>query len=213
MFVTLATAPGFGASSISYSKGGRVDSINLDLSVAEVSHRVDGALVVCGSGVIEKKPVRLKLVVRDQWTECKGPRTGEKPELKAALEISADGAESVHLDELVWRSFSSETRRSLFCTTYVGFTSSRRDTLENRRVTFWASDCGLCGDHEMQIALDVPRKSLQLVIFGVSYGRTYPDRVNEVFKDRANQSLEPTATAVTPRAGARVAPAAAVAHH
>jgi hypothetical protein len=29
---------------------------------------------------------------------------------------------------------------------------------------------------------------------------------------RANQALEPTATAVTPRAGARVAPSAAVAH-
>ena len=30
---------------------------------------------------------------------------------------------------------------------------------------------------------------------------------------RPNQSMEPTATAVTPRADARVAPAAAVAHH
>ena len=33
------------------------------------------------------------------------------------------------------------------------------------------------------------------------------------FPSRPNQSLQPTATAVTPRAGARVAPAAAVAEH
>ncbi len=33
-----------------------------------------------------------------------------------------------------------------------------------------------------------------------------------VFSANANQALEPTPTAVTPRAGARVAPAAGVAH-
>jgi hypothetical protein len=35
---------------------------------------------------------------------------------------------------------------------------------------------------------------------------------NLVMKSEANQALEPTTTAVTPRAGARVAPSAVVAH-
>ena len=46
------------------------------------------------------------------------------------------------------------------------------------------------------------------------YGARLRRTVNHSHKDcLPNQSLEPTATAVTPRADARVAPAVAVAHH
>ena len=39
-----------------------------------------------------------------------------------------------------------------------------------------------------------------------------PDRMKNCVPNRSNKALEPTPTAVTPRADARVAPAAVVAH-
>jgi len=183
VFVALAVQRLFGASSITYAKGGSVDSINLDLSITESSRRQDGALVLRASTVIEKRPVRLKLVVSDRWTVWKGQTTGPQVAKQADMEILADGTQSAFLDVLVWRSFpSEEAQRSLFCSTYTRLTKSSRDDLERERVVFWISDCGLCGDHEIQLALDLQQKSMKLVIFGVSYGRTYPDRVTEGFE-------------------------------
>ena len=185
VLVALAVQRLFGASSITYAKGGAVDSINLDLGVAEASRREDGALVLRASTLIDQHLVRLKLVVSDRWTDWRRQTTGPQSAKQVDMEILADGAESAFLDELVWRSFQSDDpRNSLFCSTYVGLTTSSRDKLERERVVFWVSDCGLCGDHQIQLALDLSQKSMKLVICGVSYGRTYPDRVTEAFEKK-----------------------------
>jgi len=173
---TLAATQVFGASTLSYSKDGSVDSINLDLSVSESTRRKDGALVFRAEGELEKQPIRLTLVISDRWTVWRRPTKGGAA-YQADMEILADGVGASTLDEVVWRSFKRETKCTLFCSTYVGFTSARRDDLDRKKIRFWVSDCALCGDLEIAVGLDVKRKSLKLALFEVSYGRTYPDRV------------------------------------
>jgi hypothetical protein len=207
----LVAARLFAASSITYTKRGTVDSINLDLRITEFSRRPDGAFLVSVLGEIEGRPVRLKLAISDKWTDWDGS-TDKLKFKQAEMEILADGEESLLLDELVSRSFPADSRRSMFCTTYGGRTASPREDLERRRIIFWVTDYGLCGDHEIQLALDLNAKSMQLIIFEPIGGGKYRDRLNEVFGKGANKAPEPTSPSVTSRAGARLAPAGAVAH-
>jgi hypothetical protein len=184
VFVALAAGRLFGASCITYAKDGTPDSIILDLSITASSRREDGALVLRISGSIEKRPVRLKVVIGDRWRDwkrvTKGPRTVKEVE----MEVLADGPESEFLDKLVSQTFQSETPKSMFCSTYVGLTSSSRGDLERRRTMFWIDDCGLCGSHEIQLVLDIQHSSAKMAIFEGSYGGPYRDRINEVFGEK-----------------------------
>jgi hypothetical protein len=175
---TLAVPPIFGASTISYRKDGSVDSINLDLRMSNAVRRKDGALVLDANGIIEHKPVRLKLLIGNKWTVWKGRSEPPGIVYQASIQMLPDGEESSAFDDLVKRSFKRNLEQTLFCPTgYVALTNAHREDLERRKVRFFASDAGLCAGFTIQVGLDLREKSVKIAIFEEASGRTYPDRV------------------------------------
>src|SRR5688572_16138110 len=127
---TFAAASALGASTISYHKDGRIDSINLDLRMSDTVRRKDGALVLHAKGVIESQPVRLKLSISNEWTVWKGRSEGPDIVYQASMQILPDGEESSAFNDLVKRSFKRNSEHTIFCPTgYVAFTNAHLEDL------------------------------------------------------------------------------------
>ena len=180
----LAVSTAAGASSITYEKG-RVDSINLDLQITEITHREDGTLVLRAKGEIEKTACTLKLTVGMKWKIWQGAANLPTPIYESDMQILPDGDGSRALDALVRNRFNLDEDQTLFSPKgYSALCVSNQKDSERKHVKFFANDAG---DLTIQVAVDVPKLSLKLAIFEVAYGRSYPDRVGDTQQDGANQ--------------------------
>src|ERR1017187_8986276 len=205
----LAASTAAGASSITYEKG-RVDSINLDLQITEITHREDGTLVLLAKGEIAKTAFQFKLTVGMKWKIWQRELNPKTPIYESDMQILPDGVDSRALDALVRNSFNLDEDQTFFSAKgYSALWVSNQKDLERERVKFSANDAG---DLTIQGAVDVPKLSLRLAIFEVAYGRSYPDRVGDTQQDGANQSADSTTSAGTSAAGQPRVPASAASH-